>query len=213
MDTGPGKLVTVLKGGGEYAPKHVRWLARQVPPHIKVYCLTDNPHFDEPNIERIDLKHGWPGWWSKMEMFRPDLDLGDFIYCDLDTVILDLRPEFLQVGEPVVLADVHGAAVANSGLMFLPASCRAEIWEEWIKSPVSHMRSLHGDQEFIDRFLHDAARWQTLFPKQIVSFKGQISQGYQHPAFYKTKIDEAKIIFFHGKPRPWEVQEPWIPAL
>nr|WP_145924153.1 hypothetical protein [Halomonas elongata] len=37
------------------------------------------------------LAHGWPGWWSKLELFRPHG--GDLLYLDLDTVVRgDLQP-------------------------------------------------------------------------------------------------------------------------
>jgi hypothetical protein len=207
MATGLGNtLVLVLKSGGEYAPKHVRWLARQVSPDVRVVCLTDNKYFDEPNIEKIELRYDYPGWWAKLELFRPDLGLGDFLYMDLDTRVFEL-PETCGT-RPVVLYDAYGSAIANSGLMYLPQNCRHEIWDEWIKNPSKWMANYryHGDQGVIDHFWRNESRWQSLFPGEIISYKVDVIAK-------KLPVSAAKIVYFHGKPRPWEVTEPWIPAL
>ena len=60
--------VTVLRSGGEYGPRHVQWLARQIPGLV---CLSDRK---VEGVETIPLRHDWPGWWAKMEMFSDVID-------------------------------------------------------------------------------------------------------------------------------------------
>jgi hypothetical protein len=58
------------------------------------YVLTNDVNANVPGT-RIKLLHGddWPGWWSKMELYRPDLPLGRTLYMDLDShAIKSLQP-------------------------------------------------------------------------------------------------------------------------
>src|SRR5665213_2652876 len=96
------QFVTVLKTGGEYSTKHVTWLQRQV--NIPIICLTDSTDKME-NVTSIPLKYNFPKWWSKLEMFRPDIGLDDFLYSDLDAVFTHGLPEkYTTLKQNVVLA-------------------------------------------------------------------------------------------------------------
>jgi hypothetical protein len=65
-----------------------------------------------------------------------------------------------------------------------------------------------GDQRFLERFWIDkAARWQDLVPGRVVSYKVHV-----RPAVRKDREfgngsipQDASVICFHGKPRPWEI--------
>jgi hypothetical protein len=39
-------------------------------PGIRFVCLADTP----VTCERWPLLDDWPGWWAKMELFRPDIE-------------------------------------------------------------------------------------------------------------------------------------------
>lgn len=82
------RVFTVLRGGGEYGPQHVQAMQRQVrkwaPADTQFYCLSDT---DVPGVDCIPLENEWPGWWSKLELFRAVLK-DDFVYTDLDNVLL-----------------------------------------------------------------------------------------------------------------------------
>lgn len=80
-------VLTVLRSGGEYGPQHVQAVQRQVAkwaPDARFTCLSD---LRIRGIECISLRSNWPGWWSKIELFRSDVP-DDFLYTDLDNVIL-----------------------------------------------------------------------------------------------------------------------------
>ena len=80
-------VVCVLKVGGEYDTGHVARLAHQVrehsPPGTPFVCLTDDTmlgaDFARP------LQHTWPGWWSKLEIYRIP---GPCLYLDLDVTVV-----------------------------------------------------------------------------------------------------------------------------
>lgn len=188
-------LACVLRSGGDFGPEHVQWLAKQVPGLV---CLSDVP---VPGVERIALEHGWPGWWSKMEMFGPSLE-GDVLMMDLDTVVLK-APELPT--ETTVLENVNEPGWMGSGLMYVTAEDRARVWEAWIADPDSHMRECRrwpkwGDQGFLQDLIGGSARWG----ENVRSYKAHCQSGV--PA-------GADIVVFHGKPRPWAVRADWIPPL
>lgn len=195
--------VCVLRSGGEYKPAHVQWLARQVP---GLACLSD---VDVPGVPTIPLRHGWPGWWSKLELFRPDIG-GDLFYIDLDTVITgDLAPLIEAAnGKTTMLSDFYWPKQPASGLMYIAQADRAAVWEAWMRRPQTHMgkrggRGTVGDQGFLGSVLNPQ-RWQDVAPGRVVSFKVHCKQ--QLPS-------KARVVCFHGQPRPWNVRANWIPKL
>lgn len=204
------KIVTILKLGGIYKEKHVCWLQRQIKEPI--ICITDSLKPME-NVTSIPLKYDWPGWWSKMEMFRPDLAFDKFLYTDLDQVFLDGVPQkYKDLKQTTVLKDIcrEPKPTMNSGLMFINGTDSVPIWKDFMQDPIQAMKTFlkQGDQGFIDLHLNRAQRWQTLFPGEIVSYKTEV-QFYNHP---KLRGKE-KIIVFHGQPKPWDIQLYWIPKL
>jgi hypothetical protein len=86
-----------------YSPEWVYILRNMVKRHMptdedyRFVCLTNVPNEFDGSVETITLKHNWPGWWSKLELFRPGVfEEGDRVfYLDLDSVIVrDLMPFF-----------------------------------------------------------------------------------------------------------------------
>ncbi|MFQ0812365.1 hypothetical protein AVM02_03075 [Brucella anthropi] len=193
-------LVTVLKSGGEYKPEHVYRLCAQAQKHapdLKFVCLADV----ELDIEYVKLLYGWPGWWSKMEMFRPGLFDKPFLYLDLDSTIIGSLANISARQRLTVLSDFYCPQHIGSGLMLVTPDAAKRAWQAWIASPQMHMRECvtrarWGDQGFLEGIWTDMDRWQNVLPGEIVSHK--VDCQLKTP---KT----AKIICFHGKPRPWEV--------
>lgn len=195
----------VLRSGGEYGPEHVQWLARQV--HGLV-CLSDTP---VDGVPCIPLQHEWPGWWSKMELFRPDI-LGDLFYIDLDTVVLGDLDTVIEAasGKMTMLSDFYWPDRPASGLMYIAAADKEKVWQEWMIDPAEHMarrggRGTIGDQGFLGRVLGDSVqRWQDVAPGTVVSYKAHCKGGVP---------SSAKLACFHGQPRPWDCGKEWVPAL
>jgi hypothetical protein len=177
----------VLRSGGDFKPEHVQLLARQVKGLV---CLSDVP---VPGVQTIPLQYGWPGWFSKLEMCRPDIE-GDVFYLDLDTVVHSL-PEMPK--SDTVLRDFYYPQRVGSGLMYLTEETRKKIWAKWIQAPEKHMRECvtfekWGDQGFIEEFVQHATRWQDI--AKVYSYK---AHGFRA---------DAQITCFHGKPRPWDLK-------
>lgn len=131
-------VVTVLRSGGDFLPKHVRAMKRQIAkwaPQADFLCLSD---VDIPGVHCIRLKYDWPGWWAKMELFRPDLDGHDFLFTDLDNVILGPIDDFFNPSEWPVLQ--FGGWTA---LMWMPSAARREVWNKFISDPAGYMTEFH----------------------------------------------------------------------
>lgn len=198
--------VCVLQSGKEYRPEHVQWLARQVPGLV---CITRD---EVPGVPTVRPRHDWPGWWSKLNLFDPELIPGDLLYLDLDTVVPgDLAP-LEQVGRfadrSIMLSDFYRPAYPASGLMYIKQADKPHVWAQWLQDPAGHMRrcvtTQHwGDQGFL-RTVLSPLRWQTLLPGAVLSYKAHL----RNQALPKT----ARVVCFHGQPRPWAVKEPWVPT-
>jgi hypothetical protein len=189
--------VCVLRSGGEYTAKHVQWLAKQVPGLV---CLSD---VTVPGVPTKRLRHTWPKWWAKIELFSGIID-DDLMYYDLDTVVLE-PPE--EPKNTTALADFYRPHLLASGLMFIKQQDKRTIYEAFLKCPSLHMAKhqrfpLIGDQGFLNGKLQ-ADRWQDVAPGQVVSYKVDC----QHDL-----PEHTKVVCFHGQPRPWHVKRNWIPC-
>ena len=166
------RVLAVLRSGGEFQPKHVQALQRQAArwaPTAKFACLSD---VDVPGVERIPLKHDWPGWWSKMALFDPAIE-GDIFCTDLDNVFLGPLDDILSVTEYTTQRGQSNA------LAFYPAAVRAKIWEEWMRDPAGHMHRFapenaevkhrFGDGGFIASVVTSEQCWEDLFPGQVMN--------------------------------------------
>lgn len=186
----------------EYKLDHVRALKEQIDkwaPGNEFECISD---VVIPGIFCRVVKHGWPGWWLKMALFDPAIP-GDFLFMDLDTVISGSLSDILAVDKLTLLRDFYrdGKKLKEGlggGLMYLPNECRAQVWNFWMTNPALHQRMYpRGDQFLFERFfLNTAQRWQSVLPGQVVSYKVHCQHGVP---------SDARVICFHGKPRPWEV--------
>jgi len=84
-------IVCVCKTGGQYSKVDVERLQRQVSDNMRssynFICLTDD--LSVAGVCEIEpLLHNLPGWWSKLELFRPGLFDGPVLYLDLDSLVL-----------------------------------------------------------------------------------------------------------------------------
>ena len=190
------KIITVLRSGGEYRAEHVERLRKQCEVHapgVEFLCLSD-----------LDggLVSDWPGWWAKIELFRLR---GPVLYMDLDTTVIDDISPLLRIAEDhdfVALRDFNPKQRAmGSGLMAWSGDM-SRIHAEFSASPAAHMKrcttpAAWGDQGFIEPLTPDRAYWQDLLPGAVVSWKKHCGSGVP---------DGARVVCFHGKPRPWEVE-------
>ena len=202
-------VICVMKSGGIYDASWVRKLrdavARNVSIPYKFVCLSD---VDVP-CERIPLKHDWPGWWAKIELFRPRVITEPTLYLDLDTAITgsldgiaELQSDFATIRS---FADPH---MIGSGLMWF-RKVPHQIYEKFVKQPdayiAHHERNQSGayigDQGFINDVLGRKADVLTDLFAGITSYK----------LHHKSKLlPGTSIVCFPGTPKPTEVKDEWL---
>lgn len=207
-------VACVLRTGGPYVDSDVLRLfdavSRNLHQPFDFVCLTNSNTLKHPEVRIVPLLHNWPGWWSKLELFRTDIfkSCDQVLYVDLDTVILgDITP-LAQAADPhplVVLRDFYRPQQYGSGLLSFWGGNEPQIYNTFWRDPWDHIRKTgprRGDQEFIQGTTPGAAFWQDIAPGKIVSYKVDCVQAGP-PA-------EASIVCFHGKPKPGDVSDGWV---
>lgn len=195
-------VVCVLKSGGEYYPEHVEALGRRVKKHLtrphRFLCLTDIPN--QVDADAIKLPDNWPGWWSKICMFKEGLIEGPTFFLDLDTIPVGNMDDLVLGHRFTVLRNFWTTTgLIGSGLM---------AWD-YDLSPIYHAFKINP-QQFIDTYktrerwgdqgfiLHHTPvkfdMWQHKHPGRVVSWKLGCNLGVPQ---------DASIVCFHGQPRPW----------
>ena len=223
------KIALVLRSGGDYNASDVQWLVNQLPKGYEIICLTDLKRLHVPGVKVVPLINQWKkcrGWWAKIELFRPDIP-DDLFYLDLDTVIAgDIRP--ILENPPTsftMLRDFYHPQYRGSGALWIPNSVKAHIWsafwqdpEGWISRCVT--TECWGDQGFLRKVMgDDTPAFQDLYPGWFVSYKADVVEpGSKYASARYSRGNGAlpkdcRIIFFHGKPRPREVSEDWLPLI
>lgn len=208
-------VACVLRSGGDFGPEHVAPLFRGVISRWPL-CIPTTPRFVVftdglryfPDTRPLSASVG-PGWWAKMEMFNPAHDdLGDILYFDLDTVLVGKLDAIVaacahayagSMVAPVMLRDFGHSTRVQSGMMYLPVKVRRQTWLAWKEDPGAVMRRFRGDGEFLNSLWCDGAlRWDNFVPGQIVSYKKHVRSNNGVVPL------NARVVCYHGKPRPWE---------
>lgn len=220
--SGDGKLniVCVLKSGPIYNVDYVNRLyagvKRNFNKEFNFFCLTDlNSKKFDPNIEIIPLIHNFPGWWSKMEIFRPNIfPSGNVVFFDLDTLIAD-NIDFFDVNFEndtlYGLRDFYKINSFASGVLcFRTGEEISRLYLHFSSKADSIIRNEHGDQDFLGKQLIKKNFLQDVFLGKIKSFKVDCYE-QSTGAFFVPK--DTSVICFHGKPRMCDVNNPDFKAL
>lgn len=211
-------VATVFKTGSpDYTVSYVNHIANSVAENVtvpyKFVCLTDCFEGYSKNVHKIvPFRHNFPKWWGKMELFAPQVfDTDRIFYLDLDTVIVDNIDELLTYnGNLFGLRDFYHQYGLATGLMGWRNNNAKifQLYDSFMENPTANMNNYkYGDQEFVAKMLKEEYDYaQDLFPRQILSYKKDCVDNYN-----RVRIPEkAKIICFHGPPRPHQIKTPDI---
>ncbi len=192
-----GLVITVLRSGGEFTPSHVRLLKESVLKHnpdMKFFCLSD---VKIDGVRTIHMQVRWCKWWPKLELFNLFVD-SPVLYLDLDTVVTgDISGLFRE--KLTMLKDVNRLEKFGSGVMSWCGDY-SYLYDEFNKNPDKYMREYvtvnkWGDQGFIMDNIKETPDSFDFGP--VHSYKAHCQNGVP---------DDTRLVFFHGKPRPWEVE-------
>lgn len=180
---------------------------RHYMPQSEIVVLTDQSH--GVPAATVKLIYDLPGWWSKLEVFRPSVYAawGGGFYMDLDTVAVGDFSHMLNCrNELAMLTDFNGERPA-SGIMAWGQD-QSYLTARFMQDPAKHIAahvtgSSWGDQGFISAHAPDPVRIQDMFPGEVVSYK-------RHGLAHQPLPPKAKLVCFHGRPKPADVSHDWI---
>jgi hypothetical protein len=176
-------------------------------PHLFV-CLS-NAYV--PGVERISLKHDWPGWWSKIELFGPSFKSeGRVFYLDLDVIINGNLDEMVSDPSPMILLPPHHLILGippikkkgvvrryqTSCMLWTPSEGR-RIYDEFRPEFMQHLR---GDQDWIATIKPDCPT----YPLSLVKKLGQCTRERPSPDIVKL------ILAVGGKNEEGAARFRWI---
>jgi hypothetical protein len=201
-------VACVLKLGGVYNRDWVHALKRGLRRHLtdcEFVCLTDDASV-EP-IWRVPLKHNWPGWWSKFELHRPGLfSVGSrILYMDLDTLPVGSLVDLAAYNGPfAMLSDFYQPHLYASGVMTWTAGETDAIYNRFVRDGAK-VKPGRSDPFYAAVLGKRIVRLQDVFPGQIVSLKRHCNpaKGAKGPPV------GARLVCFHGKPRPDDQRAAW----
>lgn len=216
-----------LEKDGPYGPEDVHRLAHGVHDHLTIpyrfLCLSDiAASFSCQHVHAAArLEHRWRGWWAKLNIFGLK---GPVLYLDLDTVIVGSLDELAyRVIESDKLLMLRGFYRGDrcSGIMGWGEGVSTQwILDSFIadlRNPPAYVqtetalrmtfknRTFRGDQEWLDHLLNT-----TMTPTAFVQDLASGIYSYKVDVRDKGLPEDARIVCFHGKPRPREVSEPWM---
>jgi len=229
-----------VKWGDKYSADYVNRLYNmiscQVSGEFVLYCLTDNDAGLNSSVKPLDIQDSsLSGWWYKLSLFQKELCglQGDFLYLDLDVVVVEKLDDFFAYKPGCFLAsrDLLTGALNSSVFRFTIGS-QQQIWDSFQSNSDYIMQHYKGDQDWITEKVVDANIW----PEEwVVSFKKQcdarISRTYGRLGVVLRKLgwmkvegeavlpEGARVVQFHGKPDPEDVMDgsydiykaaPWI---
>lgn len=196
-------VVCVMKSGGDFDEDYVFALREGVKEHLqgtlhKFVCYTD---VSIPGMSIRFLTEGLDGWFSKFEVFK---ELGPCLYLDLDTIITsDITPlaqDIISQGESFwMLEAFHPLRNWASGIMGWTGD-----WN-WL---IPHCKRYAGLYQMDQECIAEALKGTGKFPIVIRREKYDI-YSYKHHCRDGLPSD-ARIVCFHGKPRPKDVREEWV---
>ncbi len=211
--------VVCMKWGTIYNGPYVNNLYSMVQRHLTVphrfVCFTDNSEGFLPGIESfpiptVDLTGGSQyGSWNKVALFAPKLaDLkGSTLFLDLDLLVVsnidclfDYRP-----GEFCIIHDWSRTHEGNSSVFRFEVGKHTQLLEYFLAHQEEVRRDYRCDQSFVSEKLIEAGQLQYWPDGWCSSFKRHCLPKW--PAlFFKsaTLSPEAKVIVFHGRPKPPE---------
>lgn len=236
LDNEEKRFVVCLKHGNKYGPEYVNKLFNMVKRNLNLshefVCFTEDPVGINPFIRveplPVEMQHA-SGWWFKPLFFNPNLPLdGTILFMDLDVVIhnninclFDYRP-----GKFMIIRDFNRSLrqdwrKMNSSVFRLNTGQFPWVYDDFLKDTPTHMRRLHGDQDWIYETMYKHKDLWEFWPDEwIQSYKWEMRSRRD-----LQKIDgvrqfvkkdnprvhpENRVAVFHGEPYPHQVSDDWV---
>lgn len=219
-------IVCVLRQGGKvgYDATWVDKLQRGVQRNLSIphrfVCLSDV----DVLCERIPLENvsnnKEPGWWAKLQLFRPGLFDGPVLYFDLDTVITgnldDLVTTVMSQNNFLMERDNH-FNISSSAILYWNGDY-SNIYHEYMKDPSYYENKYSLGNQDQTRQIGDQAVIASLTPHRYIN--EVCPRQWFHIVTkqdHRTDLSQTKVLIFrkaNQKPSTMEhhplVQAHWI---
>jgi len=199
------KVVCVCRSGAEYNAEWVRKLkdavARDLTLPYEFVCLSD---IEVPN--RVPLRHRWPGWWSKIELFSY-VD-GPALYLDLDTVVTGNIDHLVGGDSFKAIRNFHDPNMIGSAVMWFPGPMKF-VYDRFCERPWKwieyHEKKRNGpylgDQAFI---------WDSL-KRNVENFDMEKCGIKSYKFHCKAGLPpDTRLVCFGGLPKATDVKADWL---
>lgn len=154
--------------------------------------------------------YSWVGKFPKLYAYNRFANLeGRVLILDLDTVVTGNLNEIASYrGDFCVRAWFKGIPknewVPDGDMIAFEANSKtAKHIDYHFNTYLNHLEVLYEGRErlVLKKFVPNSDMWQKLYPGQIVSYKNDCLKGLP---------ENARLVSFHGDPRPHVVQEKWV---
>ena len=220
------RVVLCMKWGTLYPAEYVNVLYRACRRYIstdfRFVCLSGEADGLLPEIEvfpipdiGLEHRHYYDGAWPKIGVFSSDLYglQGRCLFIDFDTVILGSLDPLFEVPGPLVA--INNAPWSNPSL---PPRTMSSVFAFDLGTLGHVVERLKIDRDALvaqhtieQEYLHHAVDGIQYWPQDwLVSFKYHLRQPLLVDRFRPPKAPPpaAKLVIFHGKPRPMDLVRP-----
>lgn len=224
--------IVCFKWGPKFTAEYVNNLYSAIQRNTTIehrfICYTDDPEGVECETRPflIDL----PVWWYIIGLTNPEHEHNDqLVYMDLDTIITGNIDHILTLDKPfATISDFGWTSGLQTAYIMWNKSVRDSVWKHFTTKykPADYPKldcdytKWGGTNQFLEECMgvvrinknpkpaiQDAppvVRLQDVYPGECVSYKAQSLQNTQQ------LNDNIKMVFFHGKPQPHEVDNAWL---
>lgn len=193
-----------------------------------------HPEFD---VYPLNSHSMWKGWWSKMSIYDPALDLsGDILYLDLDVIpcaqinqlwhyeqhsVCMRRALHLesiastQFYHHSIKDNTSSTHIYNSSVQRFSAGQLTELYAQYVDNPpnIKQCHRLDGDERYTSEFLANSNIPHTEFPKELLPYYPKLIET-EHtlrtgsvPERSSIPYNDIAVLVFAGAFKPWSVAE------
>lgn len=179
----------------EWVNKLYQGVKRNYDRPFNFFCLSNI----KTDVDTIPLKNDWKGWWSKIELFRPELFEGPVFYLDLDVVITSNFNNLitsLNFNNFYMLEGQSKKNIPNTSIIAWNGDY-SHIYYTFQKNEAEVQQTYKvglnlGDQGFIFDSVKDIKFMNRLYPEYF---------SWKHPKHPKI-LDTSSFLIFIGKEKP-----------
>ena len=185
-------VACIYKEGSGFTTKYVDKLQE----NVAEFCTA--PYKFEIITPQRELPAAVKGFWIKLELFKKDRFYGTVVYLDLDTIIIDDVTDIFTYPHKFTMGtNWENPPGPNSTFMAWNGTQDLSYLDTTVDSQMAKAYP-RGDQAYIFEKVGVTTTFlNQIFPKALVSYKYHV-KGRGAPA-------KAKIVAFHGSPRPHEI--------